>query len=506
MNAQIDQNLKIYEEQFRQDHDRLRDDLMESLPSLATPATPTPRSRRWAVPSLVAVALGIVVAVVVFFSVFSSSTSLYAKALEALRKSQTVHIVGRERQGDQWVKRVEVWYDKDRGVREWIQSGDRTTIRIDDGTFQWHHVLGRTSAIRSRSVDPVGLVVAKVLLPSKAVMERFEHDPTGDREIDGVACRMLAYTNDAKTHRTRLWIDGRNRFRRSEKHRLIEGQWRETVVAEAKYDVAIHAASFRPDFGDEVKIVEAENLFEERFAVETAIYSQEALGMVVAVHEVKRVEDDMCFVTFSTRASEDTVRRFGPIRSIENGRHKHGSLAYGDFNFHVPGKRVGDNEWQVHQPMELATYYKDGVQIHWALVIQKGTWPEHVDTFEFGGIVHTGMALREEREKQGLPTYRRFNPMTILPLPQHSTPLKDIVEQVYGETCLLEPFAFQLSLNLQSQPLTEQEVQQHIQMGDSEREARSLERVPVVSPSRISLENWEADVRANIERLRSLGK
>jgi len=172
MKAQIDQNLKIYEEQFRQDHDRLRDDLMESLPSLATPATPTPRSRRWAVPSLVAVALGIVVAVVVFFSVFSSSTSLYAKALEALRKSQTVHIVGRERQGDQWVKRVEVWYDKDRGVREWIQSGDRTTIRIDDGTFQWHHVLGRTSAIRSRSVDPVGLVVAKVLLPSKAVMER----------------------------------------------------------------------------------------------------------------------------------------------------------------------------------------------------------------------------------------------------------------------------------------------------------------------------------------------
>ena len=228
--------------------------------------------------------------------------------------------------------------------------------------------------------------------------------------------------------------------------------------------------------------------------------------MVVAVHEVKRVEDDMCFVTFSTRASEDTVRRLGPIRSIEDGRHQHGSMAYGDFSFHVEGERVGENGWQVHQLMTLATYYKDGTEVHWALVIQKGTWPEHVDTFEFGGSVNTRMALREEREKQGLPTYKRFNPMTILPLPQHSTPLEDIVEQVYGETCLLEPFAFQLSLNLQSQPLTEQEVQQHIQMGGSEREARSLKRVPVVSPSRISLENWEADVRKNIERLRSLGK
>ena len=93
-------------------------------------------------------------------------------------------------------------------------------------------------------------------------------------------------------------------------------------------------------------IVEAENVFEERFALETAICTQESLGMIVAVHEVERVEDDMCFVTFSTRASEDTIRRHGPIRSIENGRHKNGSVAYGDFNFYMPGKRVGENEWQ----------------------------------------------------------------------------------------------------------------------------------------------------------------
>ena len=340
MNAQIDQELKNYGEQFHQDHDRLRGELMESLPPLATPVTPTSRSRRWAVPSLVGIAASIVVAIVVCLSVFSRSTSLYAKALEALRESRTVHIVGRELQDDQWVKRAEVWYDKDQGVREWSQSGNRTTIRIDDGTFQWHHVLGRTSAIRSHSVDPVGLAVAKALLPSKAVMEQFEPDPTGDREIAGVPCRMLAYTNDAKTYRTHLWMDSRYRLHRSEKYRLVEGQWRQTDLAEARYDLAIRTARFQPDFGDQVKIVEAENLFEERFAVETAIYSQEVLGMVVAVHEVKRVEDDMCFVTFSTRASEETIRRHGPIRSIENGRHRNGSIAYGDFNFHVPGKRV----------------------------------------------------------------------------------------------------------------------------------------------------------------------
>jgi len=494
MNTQIDQDLKSYSGQFRQDHDRLRDELMESLPPLATPATPRSRPRRWAVPSLVGIAASIVVAVVVCFSVLSNSTSLYAKALEALRKSQTVHIVGQQLQGDQWVKRVEVWYDKDQGVREWRQSEDRTTIRIDDGTFQWHHILGRSSATRSRSVDPVGMLVAKALLPSKAVMERFEPDPTGDREIDGVACRMLAYTNDAKTYRTHLWIDGRNRLRRSEKYRWIEGEWRQTTLAEARYDAAIHTASFRPDFGDEVKIVEVENLFEERFAVETAIYSQEVLGMVVAVHEVKRVEDDMFFVTYSTRASEDTVRRLGPLRSIENGRHKNGSMAYGDFSFYHPGKRVGENDWQVHHSMTLATYYKDGTEVHWMLVIPKGTWPEHVDKFEFSGSVNTRFALREEREKQGLPTYKRFNPMTIFPLPQHSTPLEDIVEQVYGETCLLEPFAFQLSLCLKSQPVT------------SEDEGSPPSTAPTVSPSRISLEKWEADVRKNIESHRSLGK
>jgi hypothetical protein len=287
---------------------------------------------------------------------------------------------------------------------------------------------------------------------------------------------------------------------------LIEGEWRQTTLAEARYDVAIHTDSFRPNFGDEVKIVEAENLFEERFAVETAIYSQEALGMVVAAHEVKRVEDDMFFVIFSTRASEDTVRRLGLLRSIENGKHKNGSMAYGDFNLYLPGKRVGENERQFYQPMTLATYYKDGTEVHWALAIPKGRWPKHVDTFEFGGSLNTRFALWEEREKQGLPTYKRFYPMTILPLPRQSTPLEDIVEQVYRETGLLEPFAFQLSLRLQSQPLTEQEVQQHIKGGGSEDEARALKTVPVVSPSRITLEKWEADARANVESLRSLGK
>jgi hypothetical protein len=502
MNAQIDQELKGHCERFRRDHDRLRDELMESLPSLATPAAPRSRSRRWAAPSLVGMAVGIAVAAVVYFSVFSNSTSLYAKAVTALQKAQTVHIVGRERQGDQWVKVMEVWYGKDRGVRELRQSGDQTAIRIDDGTFQWHHVLGQTSAIRSRSVDPVGSVVAKVLLPSKDVMRQFKPDPTGDRAIDGVPCRMLAYTNDAKTRRTHLWIDGRNRLLRSEKYRLIEGQWCQTVLAEAQYDVAIRTATFLPDFGDQVKIIEAEHLFEERFSVETAIHSQEVLGMVVAVHELNRVEDDMFFVTFSTRASEDTLRRFGPLSSIEDGRHKHGSNAYGDFTFRLPGKRVSEKEWQVYQTMELATYYKDGTRVHWALVIQKGTWPEHVEEFEFGGIVHTRMALREEREKRDLPTYKQFYPMIVLPLPEHSTPLEEIMEQVYHETCLLEPFAFQLSLHLQSQPFTEQEVQQHIRQGHSEHEARLLSSVPIVSPRRISLEQWKADVYGNIESLR----
>lgn len=96
--------------------------------------------------------------------------------------------------------------------------------------------------------------------------------------------------------------------------------------------------------------------------------------------------------------------------------------------------------------------------------------------------------------------------MTILPFPEHSTPLEDIVEQVYAETCSLEPFAFQLGLNLQSQTLTEQEVQRHIKMGGSEKEARRLKRVPQVSPSRTTLEKWQADVRANVETLRRLGK
>ena len=80
--------------------------------------------------------------------------------------------------------------------------------------------------------------------------------------------------------------------------------------------------------------------------------------------------------------------------------------------------------------------------------------------------------------------------------------LTQVVAEVYSQTSRLEPATFQLELHLQSQRLTKEEKQQLIKEGHSEIEAKYMLKGRTVTPSRISLEDWEADVTARAKNLR----
>ena len=500
MNETINDQLESFAKQFHDDHDRLRGQLIDSLASSAPPVARRVPKRVF---SGVRICAGLSAAaiIVVCFLVFSSPRSLYGKVLKGLKSVSSAHVIGRSLHDGQWTTEVEIWYDRNCGVYEWRQSSTmpQPQIRIDDGSNQWHYVVGRNRAIQLPSSDPVGLM-AKALQFSPERLNSLTPDPTGDCTIDGAPCRMFARTNPEKTYRMRLWIDQSNLPRRNERQQFKNGTWVTTRSLEMQYDIPIDPKRFRPDFGKDVQIVKTAGLFDSMFSLETALYHQEAIGMIVAVHQFKQIDDRRFLVVYSTRPSQQTVRRLGPLVSIVNGKHKNGSVTYGSFNLFLPSKRLPG--YPMYFPNDLATYWRDGVEIHWTIIQPTKPWPKNMKTFPFSGQLITDATLRQERKDAGLPTHANYYPLTELALPKQRTPLDEALEQVYEETCLLEPHAFQLDLFLGTRPLTEKEQQQWIKDGHPETEVKNLYHCITSRPSGISLEQFKEKVRAKLKPIK----
>lgn len=62
--------------------------------------------------------------------------------------------------------------------------------------------------------------------------------------------------------------------------------------------------ALQPPSGDGVRIVEAKQLFDELFSLETAIHREQKLGYELAIHDVKRINDVEYYLLMSFRPHE----------------------------------------------------------------------------------------------------------------------------------------------------------------------------------------------------------
>jgi hypothetical protein len=493
MSERIEHLLRRHHDQFTRDHDRLRDALMAGLPPGVESAR-TFRPRRWLMRSAAALAASVGFGIALWYGAFSGPRTLHAEVLQALKKAGSVHLVGKDLVDGQWTVGAEVWYERGRGVREEERRPGLTRVRIDDGTHQWRYDSRSNLAGRSRSTDPLG-VVAEAIDPGRT-LDRSQRDPSGDCSIDGVPCKLyvsVAVAED-KSYRYCAWIDADRRIRRFKGQTLCDGAWSDVKWIEAEYDVPVDAARFAPDFGRGVEVVDGDRLIEERFSPKQAVYVKEALGSIVAVNELRRVEGGLVLVVFSTRPTKETLRRFGVPR---------GSLGHGDLSLGIRGGRAADGTWYGSQVVSLAGCFKDGVKIQWNLVKLHGPWPASDGTFPFGGILHTRGELKAERERAGLPNYEKFYPMASLPLPKEPVTLDEVIGRVHADARALEPSVFQASLYLGLQRFSEREVQESIRHGVPESEARRMSHLVQTSPSRTSRDEYERAIRAHLAGLSS---
>jgi hypothetical protein len=493
MNTLLDQELRNYHRQFSDRHAELRGDLETRLAPLAPQAdrARVARGWRWQGLSLLTTAAAVLVVVAVWLL---GPRDLCAKVLDALKTASTIHCEGARYDADgKKIARAEVWYDRQRGVREEVEENGRKQFRVDNGTYEWQFVAGTRFATRSESRDPLGMV--REALDPVRVIRLAVRQPEQDAKVDGVPCQCYQSEGPEHSFRSRIWIDSQFHIRRFLRETRRGDAWIRGDVIEVHYDVPIDAKRFVPDFIEGVRLLTSDESYDKRFGLDGALAKKEVMGNVLAVHELQRISDRMFFLVYSIRPSEETEKRFGSRKE------------YGDFG-PVYWRRLDDKREIAMQPWSLGSFASENgyLKIEWSVVILQGAWDLPLKEFDVAGYVHTRNDLARALEQAGKPWWHLYiysEPLMRLPLRDRKSSLDEVTAKTYEDILQLMPLAAKKAsiwLSFGLRPMSEEEIQHEISSGVPERQARRMSRQLSSTPKRMSLEEYQAAVRAWIEK------
>lgn len=444
----------------------------------------------------------IAAAVWVFF--YTGSSTLYARVVRAMERARTVHAVGYHRADGELVQANEIWYARGEGFRmAWEQQGTRHLV-IDDGRHRWVYRAGQDFAGQSRSVSME--MLPREITETGRYIEQCALEREADAVIDGFACDLYvgSYPNKPDTTRVMYWVDRDLRPRRFEE-KILEGEtWMTVERVEIAYNGEIDPAVFRPDFGAGVWIVDEEKVLEERFSLDGALFRQEEMDLIFAVHEVRRCENDLIYVVSSLRPNEKLAGRFA---------HK-GITAwnYGDYQFGSSYERLGPDEHRSYSPIELASFYRDGLLIRWTVFIPRGFAVGEVKEIPLElYYLYASGSWAAERRQAGLEDRKRIKPVAVLPLPDEAAGLESRLREAYGVLELLEPTRAEVRLQLAPVPFTDAEMEEYARQHPDSGEVQVYRNDPSnrlyhgrdTQPNKTPFAEWLEDRAGYIERFQN---
>jgi len=362
----------------------------------------------------------------------TGQATLYAQVMEAFQQAKTIHAVGYSFEDGQKKKAHELWYQQGFGLRTEEISHGKVRTRLDDGRHEWEYLQGNDFAVQTKSTRKMRLP-GEITEPSRYLKE-CTRDPDGDMEIDGSACSMYTHTHPGDDERpairSMMWIDAQMRFRRYEEQELVGGLWQEIESATISYDMPIERRLFTADFGPDIGILEPEDSIKNLFPLSGAIATKQVMGMLFAVHELKR-NGDYVFTTCSIRPTEDTRRNYTP-----DDRH------YGHFDLTSwwQRKENGDLEERPYAHTTLGHYQIDDITVSCFASLPKAQWLGVDDKFELSVRISPTGRLRDLlREKGQASQPKVFRPLFTLPLPAEDTAVDGIAANLYGMAKLAAP-------------------------------------------------------------------
>jgi hypothetical protein len=314
-------------------------------------------------------------------------------------------------------------------------------------------------------------------------------------DIRGIACQAhVAEPRVVNETRLRwvIWVDSQRRGQRSEEQRLVAGQWVADARCEVTYDRPLPDDRLKPRFGPGVEIVD---LVECRpFNVKESLLQGTVLGLVVAVHEVERLDNGSVLLMWSIRPTQETLQQLGPITY----RPAAAINVYGDAVVESDWKQV---RWV--KPMEIARWTLDGIQTNWTILMPRGVWAGPIQAIDLQFSVYSRGKLQQALRKDGQQWYVQKFRLGELSVPEKAVAMNKACRQVYERVAWAEAQCGDgLALRGRGRSLTEAEKQEHIAHGARRRELEEAFVMPWdYRPSRIAPEQFVKDVQANYERL-----
>jgi hypothetical protein len=427
------------------------------------PPRPAARTGPWRLAARVLAVAASLAAVAVLWWLSRADTSLYAQTRDAVHRARTFQmIVTVPADGGSPEQRVlAVWYERGVGFREEQPS----EVAVGNREGSWRYLKEAKLAIRSSDGGMADMVdraldneVGQALKGAK--YERYE---AGDQAVDGQSCRAYLLTKvedqvdrefKAGKRRMVLLLDDRSRVMRIITEVRSQDRWVVRAINDWRYDVPLDPALFKPRFGDDVRVVNADEAFGRFVDLEKAVHREERKGLWYAIHHVERFENGGLFLVSSVRGTDATLKKY----PLTQRRLRPGITAVdgpattyrGSQEYRVPGYAV-----------ELACVDHQGINVSWWVLLPVNGVAE--SPFDVGpgkvkvpvGITATGGAYGRANftDAQGVLHHLTWDVDLDVPQPKSLPSLDAIARQVYADVAALDGVPFKY-LNMGNRGLT----------------------------------------------------
>lgn len=383
---------------------------------------PRPQKRRWT--RLAVAAAVLLVAGLVWFGL-PQNDRLWAQVIRQLASAESVRVVSETvKPGAGWQVDRASTFARDFGFKEQhFLDGELIQTDIDDGTHHWS-VRGQHKIVTQSESVEFTRSLQHLLNPLNSPI-KFSRMTDQDQVIDGT--KYFCYRSETENHRISIWVDSNERARRGIVESNASGKWTVERRINLAFEIEVDQDSFHPPRGDEYKIVNVGDLFEELFSLESAVHHEEKLGYQLAIHDVKRINDVEYYVLMSFRPTNETLAKLN-LKRGESPGGLHPTARY------ERGERNRTMGWEASHRLAVAD--GNGVQVQALLCNLQGLNNERVDRAKLPFTLFAHSKLWSE--------VKSISDVTLeFALPDEETPIEEIVRSVYDTIALLEPVAIE---------------------------------------------------------------
>ena len=407
--------------------------------------------RRIIMKSMIGIAASLAVIALIWWGVLGDRNSLYAQVIEAVHKARTFHTIqfAQPKDGAKPIKATEQWFERGVGFR--MEGFGQ--IRLGNDEYIWSFNKDRNIVTRSQSngIDKATMpIFAQIDQLAQELQNEYERYPKGDQEIDHEPCKAYLLTKTDRIvdssmksgeRRGLIYLDQQSRLVRGVVQRRENDRYNTESYISFKYDEPIDPALFKPDFGKDVKIIDADEVFDEFVNLKTAIYVEERSGIIYAIHRVERFENGCVLVVSSVRGTEETLKKY-PLtkRPVRPGQF----LTDGPATNPLTSQSGGDT-----YHMKLADATHQGIDVSWWAMIPSYTRPDYFEVAPGRMKIHVFVMPHGEfanlfRDKNGIGHDLSWDIEVNVPGPTAISTTEEIAKGVYADQVALEavPFKF----------------------------------------------------------------